>query len=334
MKSEESPELQCLTLKDRRHFPCSYSGNMKKATIYLTVFFASFLQLSQQGHAEMRADAALQNAAELVSIGLSKLPFPPSTFKDCGEVVRPGPLLVAGTESSGGGVSADDPNGRRRLLDLIEKDKLDYFLPSAEMPWPYDHGIPEGLKNLVIRYEYLRNIKYNGNGSEDSDIGGPEFILSVMMALNPKGVMKDARFFEKGQPGEIYQIRPVAPIKWAFTDEPLESLNDEGIIRIENPNTKRQLAIQKNGMVVVNRKEFESIDDESKAGLFIHESVLRAVLLLNPQEIATHGTENVRTYTRRFLNYIMRPKRTPGFTVLEAYRELGITDHSAWWPSK
>ena len=99
----------------------------------------------------------------------------------------------------------------------------------------------------------------------------------------------------------------VPTLKWAFTDVELERLHDEGLISLENENTLKQVAVQKDGLVVVNRKEFNMLDSDSKKALFIHEAVLRSVLVLKPSDIQQNGTAHVRKYTRRVYRVLNSP---------------------------
>ncbi|MEI7974026.1 MAG: hypothetical protein WCH11_06640 [Bdellovibrio sp.] len=122
-------------------------------------------------------------------------------------------------------------------------------------------------------------------------------------------------------------MAPVTPFKWAFVDFDLDEIDDEGAVHIDNPETKKQLAVQSDGLVLINRSEFKRLDEVSKAGLFVHESVLRAVIVLNPRLIASQGTEPIRTFNRRLIKYFLSRRSTqayPGFTVREAFDLLEI----------
>lgn len=249
-------------------------------------------------------------------------------------------LLPEGTSTGGGGGdSATNTHGQRQLLDLIEKDELDYFIPSPAL---YNNVIPQeitrALNIMKVECKAKGNKPYNcptQSTHPESIMKWTDYIfLSVFahsynMFLSYYGDnfydtdLQNMRQIEKN-----YGLtQSVQPLKWAFVDFDLNELNDEGLVHIDNPETKKQLAIQKDGLVVINRSEFDRLDDVGKASLFVHESVLRAVLILNPTTLKEQGTENIRAFTRRFVKYCLTRTSSnayPAYGVREAYDKLNI----------
>jgi hypothetical protein len=240
----------------------------------------------------------------------------------------------AGRES-GGGDSAAYQNGGRTLLDLLEKDNLNYFLPDTVLPelkpgtYPFPANSVSYLMFMVIAYEGKHN--YPSKNIDDNNIADPTFFFHLLSTLDSRKEMLNYSF-DLNQFGIVLP----GPLRWAFTDSDLENIQDEGILRIPNPETKRQLAIQKDGLVVINKKEFYLLDKDGKVGLFFHEAVLRTLLLLNPKHIEENGTENVRTYTRRLLKFLNGHEKDvngtyPAFSVREAYDLFNIKENSTYW---
>lgn len=239
----------------------------------------------------------------------------------------------------GGGVSADE-NGKRKLLDLIERDELEYFLPETVLKKDSE-GSYENFSPLYVMMTYYArwavefqdlNCKKMPTFPPHPTWGGNAFLLTVSQSYLPgffdPNMNCDANS-AKNQMDFIYQslkIKPVTQLRWAFTENNLENLNDEGIIHIDNPKSKRQLAIQKGSLVVINKKEFMLLDEESKQALFLHECVLRAVLLLNPQHIEKHGTEYVRAYVRNATKLFndLSNGTVPYYIVSDAYKMFEI----------
>lgn len=209
-----------------------------------------------------------------------------------------------GTNSGGGGNSAAALDGQRRLLDLLEKDKndeLDYF--DFEMK------------------KYDRNLGADFSSSCLSSVMGSDYlnfdfcnILDIASGNDmTQKEMNDKHMYPKA-------------LRWAFVDFDLSDVGDTGVIHIDNPASKKQLAIQKDGLVLVNRKEFDSLDSESKAGLKIHESALYAVIFLNPELIQAKGTESVRVFTRKLIKFTKNKMASSLDQLKEAYGELGVSE--------
>ncbi|MEN0060354.1 MAG: hypothetical protein AAGB31_16055, partial [Bdellovibrio sp.] len=256
---------------------------------------------------------------------------------------------LRGGDGSGGADSALDPKGQKRLLDLIEQDELDYFTHLYD---PNQDAVRKYLVRLHFTY-FGRNVDI-GYGNTPfgrcAEIpykywhatGGNETFVKILLKAfgleNSKIEFISSNFGycpDLAAPREYFNFGSISPetkvLKWAFTDLPLESIHDEGEIRISRPESKRQLAIQKDGLVVIQRQEFDALDNESKAALFTHEALLYTVSVLNPDLIEQQGTSLIRTYNRRLLRFFREHDRlyTTQFpitleSVVEAFQALKI----------
>ena len=65
---------------------------------------------------------------------------------------------------------------------------------------------------------------------------------------------------------------------WAFTDRRLEDVRDEGAIRLSLAGKVEQVAIQKDGFVIINEPLFRRMDRNSQSALFLHESMIATAL--------------------------------------------------------
>lgn len=219
-----------------------------------------------------------------------------------------------GGDGSGGGDSVQNPiTGGRSLLDLQENDELKEF--SFEMI-NYDRN---------LNTEYQRGIlgcMFPGANSncENAYLPGRELSKlddSLVQALATcDGITKyvDSSF-------KLLFGDKIKPLKWVFIQTPLEEINDEGLIRVTNPETKRQVAIQKNGLVVINQPEFNLMDNTAKAALKFHELALCAAKTTNPDLVKKEGTEPVRYFVRQFTAYAHtkdKPEGTPATAVTDA----------------
>ncbi len=115
--------------------------------------------------------------------------------------------FAAGPGSDGGGNSAEDAHGKRRLLDLIEQDELEYFkLDIAK----YDKQLADGLKKY---YDLERN---------DFELYLERNFNEILKTTT--GIGGDFRYF--------YNHIATDPLRWAFTDSDLNEINDTGLKRI------------------------------------------------------------------------------------------------------
>lgn len=215
-----------------------------------------------------------------------------------------------GGADAGGGDTAIDSKGQRRLLDLIEKEDLDFFNP--QVSYGGNFIIATGMASLFgntceatnkivnCAFKIVMQIAYGAERLSNNQIGVYDLysrnpkLLGIFAMTNNYDVYIKANM-------KFGSLPKATPLKWAFTESRLEDIQDEGIIRIDNPETKKQLAIQKDGLVVISRKEFNGLDPLSKNALFVHESALYAAKLLNPKIIQGQGTAPVRLFVRRLI---------------------------------
>lgn len=237
-----------------------------------------------------------------------------------------------GGADAGGGDIVQDGSGKYQLLDLIEKDELDYFMPRTY------YG---NLSQLFFTFLFFKQgicedfvgIKYEAKVAFPKQSSKFEAALLSTFNLN---MIEGLRVYDPCDVGRSWQMKAyylqeankqnvqdktidkISPLKWAFTNTNLEDLADEGLIRVDNPETKKQLAIQKDGLVVVSKNEFDKLDSLSKESLFIHEAVLFSTKKVNPDLIKKSGTEPVRAYVRRLVKFLSAMKTTPGIAAKEA----------------
>lgn len=83
-------------------------------------------------------------------------------------------------------------------------------------------------------------------------------------------------------------------ITWALTDLPLEDIHDEGSIRIQDPENIQQLAIQKNGVVLIYSKLYDKLSEKGKAALITHEILIATAINLGYDLSSAKGTGPIR----------------------------------------
>jgi hypothetical protein len=279
------------------------------------------------------------------SVSLKITPLKDGLFKNILESKDKVPLEISssvGTNSGGGGDSAFDKNeGTRKLLDLIERDDLDYFLPEKVLKKISSSYKVSKVYELLLRLGRASSgIKYQGcsknptiDRTKMSMYGSPKFLVTLSLSYDGSILNNsiDGNWCLETDNDRILasvfsslEIKPVTTLRWAFTDETLEEINDEGVIKIQNPESKKQLAIQKDNFVLINKKEFMRLDDESKEALFLHESVLHSVLLLNPKHVKDHGTQFIRNYVRQLLKFYKNYDTVPEYIVSDAFNLLEL----------
>jgi hypothetical protein len=204
-------------------------------------------------------------------------------------------------KTGNGGDSIQNHNGTRSLLDLVETDQIDYFTYNA--------------------VDYTNHI-VNEQGW-DHDVASD---IDLLSSLSPDVPSRDlGNYFSSDLLTNALRscLNPVHGLHFAWTVVPLEKVSDEGEIRLPSTVTERQLAIQKDGLVVVNKNEFRQIDSLSQGVLKLHEGMICAILKLNPQLIASQGTAPIRSYVRAFTE--IRTLGKPSYVLDEAYKNLGLS---------
>lgn len=224
-------------------------------------------------------------------------------------------IKSSGTNSGGGGDSVIDPTtGKKKLLDLAEVDEwpqIDFIPLSKQYLKQYSESLFIDLEHayfLSLNYYWTSDILYPQiqifagiaaagltAGLSDSDMPGPYRGLKerlISTGLNQVQKSLDQRIKKDGR-----------VMRWVFVDFPLEEIDDEGVIRLIDASTKKQLAAQKDGVVAIQKQEFDQLDKESQAALFLHEAFLFSALNLNPDVIKVDGTSSLRLFVKRFFNY-------------------------------
>lgn len=220
-----------------------------------------------------------------------------------------------GTNSGGGGDSViDKMTGKKKLLDLAEMDE-----------WPQKTFIP-------VSREYLK--KYSENLY--TDLGPGLYFISLDYYWSDKVLLPQIQIFGgiagagltatlstrhlveyqelkrrliETKNDDILKIleqridKDGRLMSWIFVDFPLDKIDDEGVIRLVDISTKKQLAAQKNGIVAIQKQEFDKLDKDSKAALFLHEAFLFSTLIIKPSVITDEGTSNLRRFVKRFFDY-------------------------------
>lgn len=211
-----------------------------------------------------------------------------------------------GTVDGGGGDTVVDSNtGSGQLLDLAEdagKEPFDYDIRSLIIG---EFGDSEYLKHWSSYQKIRTTAVLSEVMQDDADFYG--WALTEAMYSNSE---KSSEYFDHSTK-EIHVAafnlkdrQIINNLQYGFTDNPLEEIRDEGAIAIDNPITKKQLAIQDgHGNVLVSRTEFNRLDFDSKLALKLHESVLYLVLRFNPALIKKFGTAPIRKFVRDYFGY-------------------------------
>lgn len=197
---------------------------------------------------------------------------------------------AAGGTSPGGGDAVKNSDGTWSLLDLKEKMATNYFDPFAALE--KDTG-EFGTRNLVAD----ATNKFNACSGTLSIFGDESRfrkvnLLQIVWALAtgehlPHGIFSTSEL-------RLFESRFGKQLIWVGTEKPLSNITDEGVVRISDEVTKEQLAAQKDGVVVVYLPIFKKMSQEDRAGLILHESILRFILKTNPLHYQRHGTSKIR----------------------------------------
>ena len=205
------------------------------------------------------------------------------------------PVLSVASDKGNGGDSVAMTDGHRRLLDLVEHAGLDYFDFKTSQ---FEDGKTTG-----------------GFGFAMDDVRqyiGPSPLSPLNESISGclDGYSKADGLF------------PVKQLRWAMTDAVLPEILDEGMISVQSPISKRQLAIQSDGLVLINRADFNSLDNVSKIALKLHEGTICAIRAVNPYLIPKYGTSLIRNFVRAYIDVKLNGK--PRYVLLDAVKSLNV----------
>ena len=217
-----------------------------------------------------------------------------------------------GTVDGGGGNSVTNPkNGERVLLDLaenIDKEPFEFDIRDKILEVSKDQAA--NLKSAAFQkwahYQNFHAIDYMKNlfgGDEEFFI----WALGISLQTNQEiasGYYSQSVYDTHLSAYDLKENRVVTNVRYALTDNELNDVGDAGVMKISNPESKKQLAVQdSNGFVLINKSEFEKLDSNSKIALKLHESLLYLMLKFNPKLIKEKGTAPIRQFVQDLFNY-------------------------------
>ncbi len=139
----------------------------------------------------------------------------------------------------------------------------------------------------------------DGNGGDAVVNGETVSLLDLVepgykvLSLTPywSVISEKIRFFvfQTGVPASSRQFT------WLLTSQDLEDIQDEGIIRYQGPGELKQIAIQKDDVVVINEPLFLELTKQGKgAALIVHEILISALLDAGYDLTSPTGTAPIR----------------------------------------
>lgn len=194
--------------------------------------------------------------------------------------------------SGGGACVSVEGSSNCQLLDYAEyqQGRPAYFFPMG------DAEISSRVRRSIINF---RQRCISNSGSSRTH----ETATIVHGAVHALGPQHFRDFINSQIPSNrtlyIEQGVHLNELVWIFSRiTPLERLNDEGIIRYTAPVGRnrqiKQIAVQKNGVVLVDRQLYLQLNKDEKAGLVVQNAILRDLLERRPWAIMRHGTSFVR----------------------------------------
>ena len=192
----------------------------------------------------------------------------------------------AGNSSGGGGGAVISADGKATLLDLVEPIEHRYFDPR--------NFVSQTLR-LGLGYSWELIVAAGCKPGVPNPAPAANFCNSFAKYIH---VTLGA---PSGQSDFDWAVTAPKELIWIFTSEPLEQLKDEGLIRNVDPTTLIQVAVQKDGIVVVHEPTFNKMDQRSKDALFMHETLVRIVSETNLKLIKEQGTASIRKFNKMFI---------------------------------
>lgn len=212
----------------------------------------------------------------------------------------------AGQHRGGGDGILQD--GNWSLLDLTEKYDATYYFPQKQtyfteyvadrmsfianrcaFPMAYLMRMQEGMLNKIYDL-YMQRTR--GMDPIDERTVFPMGNNALHREPLNRTLPKTNELFSRISVS--YTSLTAGEIIWMMTDKELEEIPDEGTIRLPDSSGKKQVAIQKNGVVLIYRPIFEKMDERNKAALILHELLLFAQMHGGANDLLKNGTAGVR----------------------------------------
>jgi len=243
-----------------------------------------------------------------------------------------------GTVDGGGGSSAHKANtNNRTLLDLAEKLKYEPFdYRFAEILKVYDKNIDQNIPVIedLNRIQIYSRLQFSLDEMKRLLGADNEFFIWAFHEAMQNNSEKSSEFFDnslyeiESQAYGILKEDAVKNVQYAFVNHELPTINDSGVISIENPETKKQLALQdRNGFVIIDKNEFNKLDLEGQLALKIHESILYLIMKYNPKLHEETGTQYIREFTANLFYYQIYKDSKKALsleTVRESFKKLNF----------
>lgn len=190
-----------------------------------------------------------------------------------------------GQEGNGGGGVQEVGSGKNTLLDLAEQEDM---VPVEFHP---DREFDSELFTEVFQFRTYVSPKL-------------QYAMVIASQVRRRApIFIDAGDFPPGWQLDHGILKPLWPPSFYFTQKELKDVPDEGTIRVGSPYSKVQIGMQKDGVILINEPAFKKLDDRNKTAFLLHEYVLFATLQYNPQILKDKGTEPIRTYVRRIIQF-------------------------------
>ncbi|RYZ90695.1 MAG: hypothetical protein EOP06_07615 [Proteobacteria bacterium] len=194
------------------------------------------------------------------------------------------PHVYAESKGGGGGDGVRTGSNTWKLLDLAE---MSFFQPLSSEDMKRQFNV------MTSRLVYSCEAVAYANGDTPRNPFSSQLRIAEIFEWLSSGSFDGFVDFKWISKEYIYK-NVGTPLTWYLTQKPLEEIADEGAVRLVDGVTKKQVAIQKAGVVIVYEPIFKKFDDESRAALVAHETLLRFVLLHNASTYKAYGTQKIR----------------------------------------
>jgi len=210
-----------------------------------------------------------------------------------------------------GGGDGIENDGNWSLLDLVEQYEANYYFPQTEKYFASHVADRVGFVAnrcafpmtyfMQLQKTFVDKIREINRAKADSSPYDVRLIFPDPRSTHQFPLNRSLPYpYQQSEFQTIVDVKTGARLSaqeiiWMMTDKELEEIPDEGTIRLPAENeSKKQLAIQKDGVVLIHRPIFEKMDDRNKAALIVHELMLFAAMHGGSSNLLQNGTAEVR----------------------------------------
>lgn len=177
---------------------------------------------------------------------------------------------------------------------------------------------------IIVTHTGLALAQKTGNGGDAVVKGEQVSLLDLVENQNEIFVPKDEEIIQLAQLAMSkinWIISSPKKIAWILTPQNLPEIQDEGYLDYRETDAEiKQLAIQKDDVVLINKNLFGRLPKKHQIGLVIHELLINTAIKIGKNLNTEQGTRNIRQITSLIL--AKNPEEIPADYIMKIWDSI------------